>query len=542
MAVSQARKPSREEFLAAIVGASNDAITAVDVAGTVLSWNGGAERLYGYTAEEMMGQNIAVLLPAESRGDLHALLDRMRRGESLMQLEGVRLTKDGRRIHVAATVSPIVDTSGRILGASSIARDIGERVRAEAALRESHYLLEEAQAVAHIGSWGSGVNMDDRLSWSKECYRIFGLPEGSDVRVQTFFDRVHPDDRSRIERARDDAIERDSPYAIEHRIVRPDGTVRWLYQRAIAVRGTRGEALRLIGVVQDVTERREGEERLRRTEEQLMQARKMEAIGRLAAGVAHDFNNLLSVIMSYASVLHERLQFEEPFRIDVEEILRAAGRAEELTRQLLAFGRQQMLQPRDIDLPRLLSGMDRMLRRVVGDAVALSLPAEGSAGAVYADPGQVERVILNLVVNARDAMPGGGHIEVETSEVEVHETDGTAHPAIKPGRYVVVTVRDDGQGMDAATLERIFEPFFTTKERGKGTGLGLATVFGIVKQSGGHVQASSEPGKGSRFDVYFPRAAEPSVASPPSPIPTGQAPDRVREAFVRADLAAPDSR
>jgi PAS domain S-box-containing protein len=261
---------------------------------------------------------------------------------------------------------------------------------------------------------------------------------------------------------------------------------------------------------QEIAERRRAEEALRRSEEELRQAQKMEAIGRLAGGIAHDFNNLLSIILSYSSMMMESLSPADPLRADAEQIAIAGQRARDLTRQLLAFSRRQMMRPEVLDLAEVLQGLEPMLRRVLGEDVELSIGPGRPTALVKADPGQIQQIIMNLVVNARDAMPDGGKLLVDTADVNLDEDHVTRHvgAGAKGGPHVVLTVSDKGCGMDPATQARVFEPFFTTKPKGKGTGLGLSTVLGIVQQSGGHVTVESAIGRGSKFRIYLPRTEE----------------------------------
>jgi signal transduction histidine kinase len=241
-------------------------------------------------------------------------------------------------------------------------------------------------------------------------------------------------------------------------------------------------------------------------QDQLREAQRLEAVGKLAGGVAHDFNNLLSVIISYSSTISASLALTDPLRADVDEISRAAGRASELTRQLLAFGRQQVLRPRVLDLNQALRNLEKMLRHVLGENITLSLVTEAN-GQIQVDPGQLEQVVMNLVFNARDAMPNGGSLTLRTTNVTLDETYAATHPGVHAGNYITFAVADTGQGIDDLTRTRIFEPFFTTKELGKGSGLGLPMVWGIVTQSGGHVAVQSTPGVGTTFTVHFRRVA-----------------------------------
>jgi nitrogen-specific signal transduction histidine kinase/FixJ family two-component response regulator len=252
------------------------------------------------------------------------------------------------------------------------------------------------------------------------------------------------------------------------------------------------------GLVEDVTERRQ-------LEEQLRQAQKMEAVGRLAAGLAHDFNNLLTVVIGYSDLLMQRLSADDRLRPAMEEIKKAGEQAASLTRQLLAFSRKQALQPQVLDLSSLLSNVDKMLQRVIGEDIELVTHLPPGLGHVKADPGQIEQVIMNLALNARDAMPQGGQLTLEAANVELDSSYASSHESVVPGHFVMLAMSDTGTGMDAETQAHIFEPFFTTKEKGKGTGLGLSTVYGIIKQSGGNIWVYSEPARGTTFKIYLPR-------------------------------------
>jgi nitrogen-specific signal transduction histidine kinase/CheY-like chemotaxis protein len=265
------------------------------------------------------------------------------------------------------------------------------------------------------------------------------------------------------------------------------------------LRTTGGEVRAALSVTRDVTQHR-------RLEEQLVQSQKMEAVGRLAGGIAHDFNNLLTGILGYSDILRDGLADDDPLRADADEVKKAAERAASLTRQLLAFSRRQVLQPRVIDLNTIVEEMERMLRPLIGEDVELVTACSAEIGRVEADPGQIEQVIANLVVNARDAMPNGGRLVIATADSDVDEEHARAHVAeMTPGPYVLLSVTDSGVGIEPETLGHLFEPFFTTKDVGKGTGLGLATVYGIVKQSGGYIWVYSEPGRGTSFQIYLPR-------------------------------------
>jgi PAS domain S-box-containing protein len=308
---------------------------------------------------------------------------------------------------------------------------------------------------------------------------------------------------------------------------RRDGSVIFVRESARAFRADDGRVLYYDGIVEDVTEPR-------RLEEQLRQAQKMEAVGRLASGVAHDFNNLLTIIIGYSDLLLERVSARDGMRPPVEEIKKAADRAASVTRQLLAFSRKQVLQPHILDLNSLLTNVDKMLRRMIGKNIELVTPLPSGLGRVNADPGQIEQVIMNLAANARDAMPQGGQLTLEAANVELDSSYVSSHGSVSPGHYVMIAMSDTGIGMDAETQACIFQPFFTAKQQSKGMGLGLATVYGIVRQSEGHIWVYSEPGKGTTFKVYLPRIDQAVEVIAPTHVPVDE-PTRGSETILLAE-------
>jgi PAS domain S-box-containing protein len=374
--------------LASIIDSSEDAILSKDLNGIITSWNKGAERIYGYGPEEVVGKHISLLTPSDRPDEISEILNKIARGESTEHYESVRVTKDGRHLNVSISVSPLRNANGEIVGASAIARDITAQKRAE---------------------------------------------------------------------------------------------------------------------------------------NQARQSQKMEAIGRLAGGVAHDFNNVLAIINACREFLRDRIDPASASSQYIDNIKKATERGALLTKQLLAFSRTSAIQPRVLDLNERLKDVSKLLRPLMGDDVEILVATKSPAAVVEADPGQLDQIVINLAVNARDAMPRGGKLILETGAVRFDENFADQHQTLKPGKYVLLAVSDTGSGMDEATVSRIFEPFFTTKEVGKGTGLGLATVYGIVKQSAGHILVYSEPGHGTTFKIYLPSAdhkvglaskAEPESVSP----------------------------
>ena len=384
-----------------------------------------------------------------------------------------------------------------------------ERLRIEHALRESQAQLARAEALSLVMT--AHLSLDGRwLKVPPTLCRLLGL-EDHRLLGTSIGELLHPDDvaterggRERLLRGETRTVD------LEIRWQRHDGNSLWMYLNASVVQGAGGEPLYLLLYLRDVTERRS-------LEDQLRQAQKMEAVGQLAGGIAHDFNNLLTAILGSTELLLADTPPDDPRRVDVQEIGRSAHRAAALVRQLLAYSRKQVLQPRRVNLNGIVHDMGAMLRRVVGERIVLELDLDPGLGFVTADPGQLEQVIANLAVNARDAMPDGGTLTITTANVSGPGVPAAANEGQREGGpFVTLAVSDTGTGMDEQVLSRMFEPFFTTKELGRGTGLGLATVYGIVRQSGGRIQVSSRPGEGSTFTVYLPRAEAPgrAVAAP----------------------------
>ncbi len=400
---------------------------------------------------------------------------------------------------------PVKDARGNILKWFGTCTDIDVLKQGEARLRESEGLLRIAGRAARLGGWS--VSLPDLgVIWSDEVCAIHEMPPSTVPSVAETIAAYAPEFRETLREKFEACVRDGTPYDVESQIITATKRRVWVRTIGNAERDSSGAITGLRGAFQDIDDRR-------KLQDQFRQAQKMEAVGRLAAGVAHDFNNLLSVVLSYSELAIDGLKPGDPLRGDIEEIRNAGNRATGLTRQLLAFSRQQVLEPRVIDLSEVVGAMKPMLRRLLGEDIDLTVLSPNPLGCVLVDPSQVEQVVMNLAVNARDAMPDGGKLTIETSNIWV---DGAfvGKPAdVLPGHFVMLAVTDSGVGMTEATRARVFEPFFTTKAKGKGTGLGLATVFGIVQQSGGYVGLYSEPAHGTAFKVYLPRTDRVAVAS-----------------------------
>ena len=422
-------------------------------------------------------------------------------------------TSDGRKVDVEF-VSNVYLVNGTKVIQCNI-RDVTVRTRVEDDLRMRDRAI---QAVSQGILISDALSPDDLVIYASPGFTRLTGYEGEEIVGRNCRLLQGPGtDPASIAVLRDAIRERRS-CVVELLNYRKNGTSFWNSLAISPVRDADGQVTHFVGVQTDVTARRQ-------LEAQFLQAQKMEAVGRLAGGIAHDFNNLLSVILSYAEMIGGDLKPDEPMRVDIEEIRKAGLRATDLTKQLLAFSRQQVLEAKILNLNDVLGGMEKMLRRLLGADIELTILPALALGNVRVDGSQLEQIVMNLAVNARDAMRLGGRLTVETANVELDDDYANIHHDVRPGSYVELAVSDDGAGMDKATMARIFEPFFTTKDKGKGTGLGLATVFGIVKQSGGHIFVYSEPAKGTTFRIYLPRVG--AAAEAQSPVQTAPEAERI---------------
>jgi two-component system, cell cycle sensor histidine kinase and response regulator CckA len=630
------RRRTEEDLrrLASIVACSDDAILGKTTEGIITSWNAGAERIFGYSPPEAIGQPVSMLVPADRPDEVPRMLECLKRGETVEHFETIRLRKDGNEVQIELTVSPIRDALERIVGASTIGRDISVRKAAEKQLvqMEARYrgLLEAApdamvvvnqageivllnlQAEKQFGyrrdelvgqkmknivpkGFAERLIADARRSVEDALAQQIGMgielngrrKNGSEFPIEIMLSPLDGVDgilvtaaiRDITERKRreadlsrlaavvessDDAIigktlngiitnwnagaQQIYGYSAEEIVgksmsilfspdratevmetlekvrrgervkksddirVRKDGKEVHVAFSHAPIRNANGDVVGISTVARDVTESKQLEAMFR-------QAQKMEAVGQLAGGVAHDFNNLLGVILGYTGLMLDRLGPDDPQRKGITEIQKAGDRAALLTRQLLAFSRKQVLQPKVLDLNAVVAGTEELLQRLIGEDIELLVVLNPALGRIEADAGQLEQIIMNLAVNARDAMPPGGKLTIETANVEIDEEYAAQHPSTHTGPHVMLSVTDTGCGMDAKTKAHIFEPFFTTKEFGRGTGLGLSTVYGIVKQSGGSVWVYSEVGIGTTFKIYLPCVSSVLEIAPPSDKP-----------------------
>ncbi len=496
-----------------------DAIVAVDRDGVIVQLNSQTQALFGYERDELIGQRVEILVPESYRREHHhhrenfAKTPKTRRMGANIDLYGRR--RDGSEFPVEISLSPVSTEKGMFV--LSAIRDISARKRMEEELRRAHEELYQ-RTVEQLGEYRSrlaliidssedaiiGQDLDGIItSWNKGAERIYGYaPE--EVIGKNISLLVPPDEAANgLPGESSEILEKVARgEGIEHREsvrVTKDGRRLDVSISVSPLRDAKGDVIGASAIARDMTDQK-------RTENQLHQSQKMEAIGRLAGGVAHDFNNILGIINACTEFLRDRIEPAAESSTYVENIKKAIERGSALTRQLLAFSRSSAIKPRILDLNERMKDVSKLLRPLMGDDVEVLIVSRSPSAVVEADPGQLDQIVVNLAVNARDAMPRGGKFILETGTAKFDEAFAEQRQAMPAGKYVVLAISDTGSGMDEATVSRIFEPFFTTKEAGKGTGLGLATVYGIVKQSAGHILVYSEPGHGTTFKIYLPSA------------------------------------
>jgi PAS domain S-box-containing protein len=485
---------------------------AKDRDGVITAWNPAAERLYGYTREEIVGEPVATIIPADRLDEAAQLMSRVWAGETVAGHRTVRRNRDGDHVDVSIAIAPIRDEAGDVVGASTIARDISRELR-DAADREVAYTLVQHSQDAITAFDADGIV----TTWNPAAEAMFGYSAAEAVgrRVADLLVELGGQPSEDVT----DRVIAGRPVAYEATRRHRDGSELVISVVRSPIRDADGDIAGGMTIVRDVTSVRRAERQARAADQregalraELQQTQRLESIGQLAGGVAHDFNNLLGVILNYAEFVIDELPAESRLREDLEEIRAAARRGADLTRQLLIFSRREAVRLQPVDVNALISGLEKFLRRALGEHVVLQLDLDPQARTISADPGRIEQVLVNLAVNGRDAMPDGGPLVVKTSTALVDAESAAAHAGVDPGEYVVLTVSDDGCGMTAEVAQRAFEPFYTTKPKGQGTGLGLATVWAIANEAGGRVGIYSEPGFGTSIKVYLPASDQPTAA------------------------------
>ena len=479
-----------------MIDSSIDMIISVDGERKITEFNKTAEKTFGYSREEILGKSVDVLY-ADPQEGIQAHQTTIKKGECIVEIHNK--SRDGRIFPCLLSSSILRDSRGETVGVMGISQDISDRRKMEETLRETSHTLQglvqsSPLAIIVIDSKGHVK------SWNKSAERIFGWKETEVVGHPLPY--VPEDQRDKSRAMIESTFNGGMQTGVELRRLKKDGSLIDVALWTAPLKNTRGEIVALVGMFADITERK-------RMEEAVLQAQKIESLGMLAGGVAHDFNNIIGAVMGYSDLILRKLSSDDPIRSKVEAIRSASQKAAQITRQLLAFGRRQLLQPKVVDLNRHIHEMVEMSQRLIGENIEVTMISSEGDALIKVDPNYLDQVIMNLVVNARDAMPDGGKLTLQAAKVELDAEYAAQHANVLPGPYVMLSVKDTGHGMTPEVRARIFEPFFTTKDPGKGTGLGLSTVFGIVRQSGGHFDVQSKPGDGSTFTLYFPQSFEP---------------------------------
>jgi two-component system, cell cycle sensor histidine kinase and response regulator CckA len=499
------RTERRERMLTTLLSSMTDFAQIYERDGRLLFANQPLLDLWDKTLEEVVGKNFHDLkYPDDLAEKLQTQIDAVFNAKRPVVDETPYIGPDGLPGYYEYIFSPAIGPEGNVDFVVGSTRDVTERKLGEEKLRSNEEVLSRSQRIANLGSWELDIpeagSVDrGKLSWSDEVFRICGYqPNELEPTDDIFFKAVHPDDRESVAEAMTAALRTGTDYQLDHRIVQPNGTERFVHEHAEIVRDSiHGRPVRLVGTMQDVTTQKQ-------LGEQLRQSQKMEAVGVLAGGIAHDFNNLLTAINGYSDLTLRKMDVADPLRQNIQEVKNAGLRAAELTSQLLAFSRKQVLKSAVINLNTVISNIENMLRRILRESIELRTVLDPKLGNVKADAGQIEQVIMNLAINARDAMLDGGRLTIQSQNIHLDKEFVSNRLSVTAGDYVRLTVTDNGEGMDASVQPHIFDPFFTTKPVGKGTGLGLSTVYGIVKQSGGDIIVYSEPGHGTSFKIYLP--------------------------------------
>ena len=525
-AISTAELNDNEERYRAVVEQTSEGLVLADIDNLrVMECNEAFARMLGYSVAEVLKLTVFDFV-ADTPESIRARSVALRKGELTRTAERNFLRKDGTILEAEIHITVISYGGNDVF--CTVVRDISERKRAEKEIQRVNSELEAKvkERTTEVEQQRlflrQVIDLNPSFIFAKDRGGKFtlvnqALAEAYGTSVENILGKTNADfnlNEGEVAQYRRDDLqvieERQEKFIPEEKITDSSGAVRWLQTIKRPIVSADGSVNQMLGVATDITARKKAEDALHDSEEMLRQAQKMESLGTLAGGIAHDFNNLMTAVTGYSELVLRRMPAQEPLRVKIEEIKSAGERAAGLTRQLLAFSRKQILKSIVLDLNTVITGMGKMLPRLIGEDVELRFDLAGALGKVKADPGQMEQVLMNLVVNARDAMPSGGCVTVKTENVEFSGTS-RKRGVVDSGRYVVLSVTDNGVGMDAETQSHVFDPFFTTKEVGKGTGLGLSTVYGIVKQSGGTSWVYSEPGKGTTFKIYLPRTDAPAI-------------------------------